>query len=50
MDLQVPIIGDLHGNMGKVLDLEDNSIGDEGAKSLALALPRMTNLEDPWLN
>ena len=50
MDLQMPIIGDLHGNLGKVLHLWQNSIGDEGAIALAKALPHMTNLQDPWLN
>ncbi len=50
MDLQVPIVGDLHGNMGKVLGLSWNNIGDEGAKELAAALQKMTNLQDPWLN
>ncbi len=50
MVLQVAIIGDLHGNLGKELDLRWNKIGVDGAKSLALALPHITNLKDPWLN
>ena len=50
MDLQVPIIGDLHGNLGKELNLYRNNIGDEGAQARAAALPQMTNLKDPWLN
>ena len=50
MDLQVPIIGDLRGNLGKVLELVNHGIGDEGAIALAGALPHMTNLQDPWLN
>ncbi len=46
----MPITCDLHRNSAKKLQLAVNNIGDEGAKALAVALPHMNKLEDPWLN